>query len=138
MKMDGNVRSVCGWGAYGPVRRIVCPPLHLAALWVACTAGRSTHALSCSGCCSRALTLVIEASRLTDRLNDTNWSTRLQTSFTASPVQLRYIDTLAIVSMTRDNFFLFNSNNYTIYPSDMDNKYIFCLIYSNGKIYITW
>jgi hypothetical protein len=20
----------------------------------------------------------------------------------------------------------------------MDNKYIFCLIYSNGKIYITW
>jgi hypothetical protein len=35
-------------------------------------------------------------------------------------------------------FFLFNSNNYTIYPSDMDNKYIFCLIYNNGKIYITW
>jgi hypothetical protein len=26
-----------------------------------------------------------------------------------------------------------NSNNYTIYPSDMDNKYIFCLIYNNGK-----
>jgi hypothetical protein len=37
-----------------------------------------------------------------------------------------------------ESFFLFNSNNYTIYPSDMDNKYIFCLIYSNGKIYITW
>jgi hypothetical protein len=35
-------------------------------------------------------------------------------------------------------FFLFNSNNYTIYPSDMDNKYIFCLIYNNGKTYITW
>jgi hypothetical protein len=33
----------------------------------------------------------------------------------------------------RSIFFLFNSNNYTIYPSDMDNKYIFCLIYSNGK-----
>jgi hypothetical protein len=32
----------------------------------------------------------------------------------------------------------FNSNNYTIYPSDMDNKYIFCLIYNNDKIYITW
>jgi hypothetical protein len=35
-------------------------------------------------------------------------------------------------------FFLFNSINYAIYPSDMDNKYIFCLIYNKGKIYITW
>jgi hypothetical protein len=34
--------------------------------------------------------------------------------------------------------FLLNSNNYTIYPWDMDNKYIFCLIYNNGKSYITW
>jgi hypothetical protein len=40
--------------------------------------------------------------------------------------------------VTWNIFFLFNSINYTICPSDMDNKYIFCLIYNIGKIYITW
>jgi hypothetical protein len=28
-------------------------------------------------------------------------------------------------SHPQQDFFLFNSNNYTFYPSDMDNKYIF-------------
>jgi hypothetical protein len=30
----------------------------------------------------------------------------------------------SIISEVNFDFFLFNSNNYTIYPSDMDNKYI--------------